>query len=337
MATDTAPPSKPRRWVQRCVRVLIVVSLLLAGFGGYGLWSYERYQASLQQLESVADVGYTGRYIFPFQGKFLPLKTMLRTPHQRVPYLIDFRSGTQHPGRLLRTFNSPYLNHVIFYRSEIYAEDIDALADNEYLENVEFRECRFADEALSRLRSMPSLRRLSFQRCVLSPKDVVDFSIFPKLFELDLSRSNANDHFLTGLTDNPSLWKLTLIGISITDDGLRHLHRFPNLKHLHLGLTNVTGVGLVNLDSQIRELNLVGTKANDVSMATISRLSSLHNLDLARTKVTVKGVTQLKVLSDLRFLVLDECNVGDEVREPLKAFPKSMSWRAVRTRVSTRN
>ncbi len=53
------------------------------------------------------------------------------------------------------------------------------------------------------------------------------------------------------------------------------------------------------------------------NFSNVSRIfaseSALKSLDLARTKVTVEGVRNLQRMPELRDLLLDRCDVGDEM------------------------
>ncbi len=323
---------KPRRWV-RWVGGLLIVIILCGGMLFRVHWVNQRSDAAVVRLREVAGVADVMSTPFPW-ARFVPARFQSLVPQRRVPHQVIFHSGTQNPGKYLRDIPAQGLGYVTFVQSDLIPEDLDVLTQFPNLFVLRMSECQLAEGTLRGLQNLPTLSELTVWKCTLSSTESIDYARLSNLHFLHLTGSNASDSLLRGMADHPRLTWLYLDGTAVTDEGLREIRRLPRLNRLHLGKTRVTGIGLAELDSPVTQLNLVGTRADDRAMTAIAQLSSLETLDLARTKVTVVGVRHLQQMPALGDLVLDRCNVGDEVLEPLSAFPRPIRWSAIGTRLT---
>ena len=314
-------------------------------------WTNRQSNAAVERLRKVATVHF--RETLPYSViRYIPRHIRRMLPQTLSD--VHFQPGTQDFGTHLEGIPVRGISGIMFVQSEITPQELNGLtrfpnlsdihfhqcqlADGSLchlknLESLSFRECQLAAGTLRCLKNHPEITYVAVPNCTLSSTETIDYASLPHLETLFFNGSNAGDSVLRGIADHPKITEIELVGASITDEGLRKIRRLPSLQKIHLGKTRVTGVGLAELDSPLKDLNLAGTLANDEGMAAIARISSLERLDLARTKITVLGVSRLRRLRNLSYLILDRCDIDDEALIHLQAMPQVTRWRAVGTRM----
>ncbi len=333
MTTEPVKPVRqPRRWLRWMGRLLVLMALC-GGMLFRAYWVNQRSDAAVARLREVADVFNVDSTHFPF-ARFVPARFQSLLPQRLNPFLVAFRSGTRNPGKYLLEIPTRGLYELVFCESDLTPEDLSLIHRFPNLQCLTMIHCQLAEGTLSDLKNSPHLKYLEVRKCQFSSRESIDYARLPNLHFLFLKGPSAGDSHLRGLAEHPCLNEIYLEETAITDEGLRNIRRLPSLQRLHVGKTQVTGIGLAELDSPVTQLNLVGTLADDQAMTVITRLSSLEFLDLAQTKVTVVGVRHLQQMPQLRDLVVDHCDIGDEALEPLSAFPQSIRWSAIGTRMT---
>ncbi|RLS36474.1 MAG: hypothetical protein DWH81_12350 [Planctomycetota bacterium] len=318
----------------RCLPSLFAI--LMTGFLIGQNWVYRQQLAGQARLQQVASVSYSNdEPTFSWlQLRNIPARLRPLLSRDNVPTFVHFQPGIKNPGRYLQESGFTRLQCVEFHDADIDAQDILSLSQNLQLGHLTFEKCRFSEDALRSLKSTPSLAVLNIRECSLSPGDKWNVSGLPFLLSLDLSGTYTSDEFLSGLTGHPFLQLLFLRDSPISDAGVQHIRNLPMLHALDLSGTRVTGTGLKGMKAPLNRLKLDGTPIDDTMMQAISQISSLETLSLARTKVTSAGVAQLVKLPRLSTLMMDECDVGDEVRVHLSSMSSLKSWSARNTRMT---
>lgn len=113
------------------------------------------------------------------------------------------------------------------------------------------------------------------------------------------------------------------LGRRVTDADLVHLKGLPNLRELHLGMTQVTNVGLANLSelANLQTLELVGRreKLTTMGLAHLKNLKDLRSLTVTYT-INDGGLAHLKNFKRLRSLDLTYMDITDEDLHEVKGL-----------------
>ncbi len=133
----------------------------------------------------------------------------------------------------------------------------------------------------------------------------------------------ALDGELAILKDLGHLVSLHLGGTDVTDEGLVNLAGLTSLNRLHLEKTNVSDAGLAHLAGleNLSYLNLYQTGVTDEGLAHLEGLKSLKNLYLWQSKVTPEGAEKLQQALpdcdiDLGWEAPEESEEADEPEDP---------------------
>ena len=115
-------------------------------------------------------------------------------------------------------------------------------------------------------------------------------------------------------SDRDQITELDFTRSKLNDAGLEHIGKCTNLQRLWLQSTNVTDVGLINLEtlSELTELRLSGTRVTDNGLRHLAKLLNLQQLWLTRTRVSDAGLQKLTALNKLQILVLDNTRITDK-------------------------
>lgn len=322
-----------RRWLHWLPAVIVLLS---AGFLTSHYWVTQRQLAAKTRLKEIAQVNFLDREPdFPLL-RSLPENIRPKLVQRNVASAVHFHPSIKNPGRYIQECGFDRLYKVEFLESEINATDVIALVDNTALRYLSFTRCRISEDALDTLRAFPILQHLEIRECSISLNGRGGGTALPNSQLHEPPEADVCDPLLKGVSGHPALYELKLADTPISNQGLAHLRGLTNLHLLDLSRTRVRGAGLRGLICpQLYSLSLDGTQADDSTLEAILHLSSLGNLRLGGTKVSSAGIAQLVAMPQLSTLVMDECDVGDEVRVHLSAMARLQSWSARNTRMTT--
>ncbi|MFO1008419.1 MAG: hypothetical protein U0929_20850 [Planctomycetaceae bacterium] len=316
-----------------------VFAILIAEFLIGQNWVYRQQLARLARLQQVADVLCTDgmQIVLWFQLRDIPVRLRPLVSRDKVSTSVHFRPGINNPGRHIQECGFKRLHIVSFTDSKIDVEDDIALADNTPLTILNFNYCRISEGVLDTLHDFPKLSKLVIRGCSISSKEREEVTPLP-ISQLHESPDAQNcDQLLKGVAGHPTLRTLVLDDTPITDKGLESVLGLSNLSFIKLSRTRVQWPKLQGLNRPQLSLWLDGTQIDDTAMRMISQLPTLGYLNIAKTRVTSAGVVQLVKVPRLSTLVMDDCDVGEEVRVHLSAMARLQSWSARNTRMTSPN
>ncbi len=167
------------------------------------------------------------------------------------------------------------------------------------------------DVGLRYLCDMAELHTLNLSSTGIDGSGLKYLQKLKKLLRLKLDRNDdLADENLRFLRFFPNLEVLSLRGChEITDNGLKHLAGLTKLRELHLPREKITDAGLSHLRrlTELEMLSVGGESISDRGLESLKGLNRLKCLDLQGcSKVSAVGLRHLKVLNQLRSLVLGE-------------------------------
>jgi len=119
-----------------------------------------------------------------------------------------------------------------------------------------------------------------------------------------------------------SLENLIADGNNLGDSEISQLSRSKNLGTLSLSNNSVTGTGFRDYDTgKLRELFIYDNPITDDGLMQICQLSSLELLGI-NGEFTDAGTKHFENLKSLRYLSLNDVNIGDDTLKTLQKLPK---------------
>ncbi|MBX3074553.1 protein kinase [Candidatus Obscuribacterales bacterium] len=136
---------------------------------------------------------------------------------------------------------------------------------------------------------------------------------------------NCTDEHLRQLANNQFLKKLELIETDFDDRVFPLLAKIPNLEAVDLSATQVSKLTNVGSCKKLIILDLKATQISDSSLEQLRPLTELRTLKLNDTKITDKGIARLvKILPKLSDLDLTRTPITSKASDSLAELP----WRA---------
>jgi len=138
--------------------------------------------------------------------------------------------------------------------------------------------------------------------------------------EIKVEEPGITDDDLASLVDLDGLEELWLPGARVSDAGVEHLKNLPALEVVVLGDTTCTDDACQTFAAleNLRVLNLNASQITDAGLARLKGLSRLETVRLGASRVT--KLADLKGLSALRFLIVQNGAIGDEALAQLDGF-----------------
>jgi hypothetical protein len=270
MTTEPTTAPKPRRrWLQFSLRTVMVIVLM---FGcGMGWFAYELQQAQRQRDAVEAIRNLEGLVAYDYQVSASRLRRMPPPEWAR------------------RLVGDDFLADVVLV--DCWDEDMDTAAnmtDAELillqgfpqLEWLRLNGTRVTDAGLVHLRGLTRLQCLSLEHTSLAGAGLVHLRGLRQLRILDLTATQVTDAGLEQLGELTQLQELILAS-RFTDAGLRHLRALTRLQRLSLA-GQFTDAGLVHLRglTRLRVLSLDSTQLTDVGVNELQK--ALPNLTIYR-------------------------------------------------------
>lgn len=202
---------------------------------------------------------------------------------------------------------------------------------------------QMTDELLARLVEIPHLEvvRLDGSKAV-TDAGVRHLARLPQLRHLDLSSTGVTDAGLAVLRDLPRLTHLNLVMTRVTDAGMAHLAHARALERLELMWTN-TGDGAIRALAGLpvfRQL-ISGNHVTDAGLAALQGIPRYvrapddapsepidggdHSEVALRGPFTDRGMAQMRGLSGLESLSLNDCGVTARGMAPLDTLARLWS------------
>jgi hypothetical protein len=128
----------------------------------------------------------------------------------------------------------------------------------------------------------------------------------PQVENLDLYGTPAGDKHVGGILKCRSLARLDLTGTRITDDGFQKLKGLAELKEVLVGMTGLTDLAFVEIDSfaNLEKLSLPRTEVGDKGLERIVTAKRLTELNIGTTKVTDEKLAVLQKMPNLKGLTV---------------------------------
>jgi hypothetical protein len=139
------------------------------------------------------------------------------------------------------------------------------------------------------------------------------FIIDMPLVELDLAHSSISGAALSSIAKIDTLEQLDIDGIKLGPENIRQLAKLQFLRHLSVSDCGLNDQCLKEMRSLKRLQELYVDKNPDITNAGLEAVSHLHltALSLAKTGIDDGAATALTHLSDLTWIGLERCSVGD--------------------------
>jgi len=266
--TRTKRNEQPAKWFRHRAWVLAAVCMVVAGVGGwrlYSRWTVDRRLTSLAQCQG-------GIYSKELRGPdwYKTWVTKWKLPLGRRPY------------------------H--------FASSIATDADMKYvgkvpsLRGITLVKCPITDAGMIHLKGMRNVTGLNLNGTQVSDKTLEYIGPMADLKELHLARTAVTD---AGLTHLRGLKKLEFLGLgrtSVTDKGIRFLTGLESLRSLDLGSTKITDAALEQIGKirSLQGLYIGGTNITDEGLRHLKSLENLKEISISVTGVTPEGIAQLK-------------------------------------------
>ena len=231
---DQAPSPRKRRWFQFSLRtVLIVVTLLCIGPGGYVAHEQRKARKQKAAVEAIEKLGGYVHY-----DKELPVRSaMLRQILGKHSYgkarLVGLRD------------------------IQVSDADLVHLAELKNLTDLWLDDTHVTDAGLVHLDGLRTLRFLSLDNTQVTDAGMVHLAELKNLEFLLLDFAQVTDAGLVHLAELKNLTLLSLRDTQVTDAGLVHLAGLKNLKKLSLFSTQVTDAGVAELQKALPGCNIV--------------------------------------------------------------------------------
>lgn len=179
----------------------------------------------------------------------------------------------------------------------------------------------FKNDDLEPLARLSGVKEVALNWNTINDEGLKYVSGLSRLTRLELDGCPISDQGLKHLGDLTNIQHLSLAFTKLTDDGIPELRKLKKLECLSLEGTNVTSGVLTHLNEfkNLKTLNLSSTKIGQANIERISQLSNLEELYLADTAVSDLDLF-LRDLSNLRWLVVDDTSLDDNLIDSLKGM-----------------
>lgn len=147
--------------------------------------------------------------------------------------------------------------------------------------------------------------------------------------EVSLNWNSIDDVGLKYLSGLSSLKRLALDGCPVSDNGLKQVTNLKNIEHLSLAYTKVTDNGIIDLTKlqKSKYLSLEGTNVSSECLIHLGNLKNLETLKLSSTKICQANIDKIAQLNELEELYIADTAVSD-LGQVLKDLP-NLRWLVV--------
>jgi hypothetical protein len=191
------------------------------------------------------------------------------------------------------------------------------------------------DETLPLLGGLTELEELGTDGMTLSDDGFKGFAALKNLKKLSMFHPSWAFKTFTGtglahLKELPKLESVTFAGSTAGDAALESIGQISQLKDFRTWHTAQTQAGNAHLQKlQLREI-YIGQRLpmggqpsapsfDDSTLGTLAKIPTLERLTLTEAKLTLKGIEQLKALTNLKSLKIQQCDIPEEDAKNLEA------------------
>ncbi len=156
----------------------------------------------------------------------------------------------------------------------------------------------------------------------------------PKLVNLQMLNTGITDEGLKAVPQFPALKALGMRGCAqITNQGMTYVAQAPKLDNLALLYTLITDDGVIALENmKLRALDLRGLMLSGSSCNALAKITTLESLKLRNARdIMDDSFLELKSLTNLTNLSLEDLAIGDEALNALEGMPNLKELVIMRT------